>query len=334
MHPAVSIVIPVKGRNDNLDECVRHCQSLDYPDFEIIAVPDYPLEYPGVKVLPSGPVGPADKRELALGEARGDILAFLDDDAYPGTEWLKNAVRYFADDRVAAVGGPAVTPESDSLLQQASGLVYSSILASGNVTYRYLPGTKREVDDYPSCNLLVRRSILEEVGGFDTTFWPGEDTKLCLQITRDLHKKIIYAPDALVYHHRRPLFRPHLRQISNYALHRGYFMKRFPETSLRLTYFLPTVFTFALITGGILAVLNPTWRRFYLTGLAIYLILLLLSSLKAKRPLAVAAVAGGIFATHVFYGIGLVRGLMAAKLKEESAAKASVNESNDFISTA
>ena len=110
--------------------------------------------------------------------AKGEILAFLDDDAYPVKDWLKNAVKNFSDPQVAAVGGPAVTPEEDSDLQKTSGLIYSSVLVSGNFTYRYIPGKRQEVEDYPSCNFLVRKSVMQELGGFNTNFWPGEDTKL------------------------------------------------------------------------------------------------------------------------------------------------------------
>ncbi|MBI4743240.1 MAG: hypothetical protein HY776_00140 [Actinobacteria bacterium] len=125
--------------------------------------------------------------------------------------------------------------------------------------------------------MIVRKSVLEQLGGFDTKFWPGEDTKLCLEITKKLNKKIIYSPDVLVYHHRRPLFTSHLKQVWSYALHRGYFVKRFPETSLRLTYFIPSIFVFGLMFGLIFALFNPIFRSIYLFGLSFYLICVFLS---------------------------------------------------------
>ncbi|MDD2752841.1 MAG: glycosyltransferase, partial [Candidatus Omnitrophica bacterium] len=96
-------------------------------------------------------------------EAKGDILAFLDDDAFPRKDWLMNALKDFAEADVAAVGGPAVTPAEDSLRQKASGAVFSSYLVSAKFIYRYLPRKKRVVDDFPSCNFLVRRKIMEEL---------------------------------------------------------------------------------------------------------------------------------------------------------------------------
>ena len=253
---------------------------------------------------------------MALGYAKGEILAFIDDDAYPRKDWLKNAMENFKDQDVAAVGGPAITPGEDSIRQKASGLIYSSFLVSGEYVYRYLPKKKREVDDYPSCNFLVRKSIMQELGGFNTNFWPGEDSKICLDITRKLSKKIIYDPLVLVYHHRRPLFMPHLKQIASYALHRGYFVKRYPETSLKLSYFIPTLLLFALIGGAILSLALTPLRIIYFFGLCLYLILVFISSI-SKNLRLFSLVFLGIILTHLTYGLYFLKGLVASNLKEE-----------------
>jgi len=189
--PKVSVIIPFGGKSDYIEETLRYLSRVEYPDYEVILLPDKPFSSgDDVKVVPTGPVGPAAKRDMALAYAEGEILAFLDDDAYPERDWLKNAVKYFEDPEVAAIGGPAVTPPNDGLLQKASGYVYPSLLGGGHYAYRYIPQKMREIDDYPICNLFVRKLFLEQLGGFDTSFWPGEDTKFCLvkerlQETRD-----------------------------------------------------------------------------------------------------------------------------------------------------
>jgi len=248
--PFVSIIIPVKRFNKNLNECIDYCLKLDYENFEVIVLPD-DIDYSSdkffstipaaesnkLKIITTGNIGPSEKRDIGIENSKSDIIAFLDDDTYPVSDWLDNAIKNFSDPEIAAVGGPAVTPDSDNLLQKSSGLVYSSYFASGQYVYRYVPKKKIFIDDYPSCNFIVRREIIEKIGGFSNCFWPGEDTVLCLKITKELGKKIIYDPNVLVYHHRRELFIPHLKQVANYGLHRGYFVKKFPETSLRFSYF-------------------------------------------------------------------------------------------------
>ena len=313
------MVIPLKSDNEYIRETLNGLRRLGYPDLEIIVLPDGAEDWGGdVQVIPTGPVGPGRKRDIGTARARGEIVAFLDDDTNPCPDWLHNAVKYFQDPDVAAVGGPAVTPPTDGHLQRASGYVYASLVGGGSYAYRYVPQKGRYVDDYPTCNLLVRRSVMEGLGGFDTSFWPGEDTKLCLEITRGLGKRIVYAPDVVVYHHRRPLFRPHLRQVRSYALHRGYFVKRFPETSLRVSYFLPTLLVAGILGSGILSIFWPAMRVAYLTGMMFYLTAVVVSAVVTCRDLFLSpVVAAGILATHVAYGIWFVVGLLSPRLREE-----------------
>ena len=325
----VSIIIAVKTWQKNLEECVAKCQALDYQDFEIIILPDAELgTVPAlanilsakgpvpIKVIATGPISPAKKRDAAMNYAKGEIFAFIDDDAYPGKDWLKNAVNNFSDPQVAAVGGPAITPDNDNVRQKASGKVYQSPLVSGKYVYRYLPKKKTEVDDYPSCNFLIRKSVMQELGGFNTNFWPGEDTKLCLDITKGLGKKIIYDPRVMVYHHRRPLFIPHIKQVADYALHRGYFVKRYPQTSLRLPYFLPALFLFSLFAGAAFSLFIIPMRIIYLLGLTLYLLLVLAFSF-SKGLRFIPYLFWGIILTHLTYGFYFIRGLFSGGLKEE-----------------
>ncbi|MEK6567518.1 MAG: glycosyltransferase [Candidatus Omnitrophota bacterium] len=314
----VSIIVAVKGDNPNLRECIESCLRLDYPDFEILVLPDNDLilSYPKTRVIPTGEVTPPIKRDMALSWAKGEILAFLDDDAYPDKDWLTKALRHFESPEIAAVGGPAVTPDSDSLMQKASGGVYCSLLMSGQYVYRYLPKKERFVDDYPSCNFLVRKTAMRELGGFNTKFWPGEDTFLCLRIVQDLKKKIIYDPGVLVYHHRRGLLGGHLKQIANYALHRGYFAKRFPQTSFKFTYFIPSIFLAGLFVGLALTCFYPTFKPIYISAVIFYLIPVFISSI-SRDFLLIFPVFWGIIFSHLIYGIYFLKGLFSGRLKEE-----------------
>jgi cellulose synthase/poly-beta-1,6-N-acetylglucosamine synthase-like glycosyltransferase len=292
---------------------------LDYPNFEVMVLPDEDVGaelIPGAECVPTGSMGPSEKRDLAAERATGEILAFIDDDAFPVPDWLSHAIPLFEDDNVGAVGGPAVTPPSDSLLLQASGAVYGSLLGGGPHSYRYIPGKPREVDDYPSCNLLVRKSTFDEVGGFDSEYYPGEDTKLCLSITKDLGKLILYEPRALVYHHRRNIFRGHVKQVANYAKHRGYFVKKFPETSLRLNYFLPSMLVIGLIVGFPFLWFSGL-RELYLGMVGLYLLLALTSSIQAvgRHPSLLALTFVGTVLTQLTYGVWFLRGLALTGLK-------------------
>lgn len=317
--PFVSIIIPVKEINDYIRESMPYILDQEYENFEVLIFPDAGSDevFDKTRIIPTSEIGPAEKRDLALDYAKGEIFAFLDDDAYPERDWLKQVVNDFNEPDVAAVGGPAVTPPHDSILQKASGLVFESLMGGGNHRYRYISiGEKKYVDDFPTVNFSVRKDVFEKVGGFDTIYWPGEDTKLCLDIVYELGKKIVYDPKAIVYHHRRRLFKEHLKQISNYALHRGFFVKKYPKTSFRIGYFVPSMFVmYLLFSLGL-------YSRYPLVTipLALYFILLGITMMKIVyryRSAELSVLTGiGIFLTHVFYGFYFLKGMAVRRLEQ------------------
>src|SRR5713101_2970050 len=117
--PFVSIIVACKEIDSYTNECIRECLQLDYPQFELLVLPDNSgtALVERVRVLPTGPVKPSEKRNTGVSAAKGDIIAFIDGDAYPDKDWLKNSIRYFDNPKVAAVGGPGLTPQSDTIMQ-------------------------------------------------------------------------------------------------------------------------------------------------------------------------------------------------------------------------
>ena len=322
-YPLVSIIIPVKEKNHYLKECITACQQLDYPDFEIIVLPDKKFKWRNkkIKIIPTGNISPPEKRDVGIENARGEIMAFLDSDAFPLSHWLKYGVRYFGDSEIGAVGGPAATPRTDNLWQRASGAIFSSFIVGGNCKFRYAPMPHREVEDYPSCNLLVRKSVLKKIRGFDTRFYPGDDTILCFKITRKAKKKIIYDPDVIVFHHRRSLLFKHFRQLASYALHRGYFVRKFPQTSRKLPYFLPSLLLIAILVLSLQAIFLPSMRPYCLAILGFYGTLVFLTAIKTMDCRLIPVVFLGIIATHIAYGLWFIKGLVARKMPEEKGRR-------------
>lgn len=317
--PLVSIVIAFPVPAPCLDECLAGIAEQSYTRYEVILLPDTPTgrAWPDkIREVPTGRLRPAEKRNLGIRQARGEIVAFIDDDAAPADNWLQQAVVYFSDDEIAAVGGPASTPANDPYLATLSGAVYANRLVSGNYRYRYVPTRVQEVDDFPSCNLFVRASALRALNGFRTDFWPGEDTQLCMEIVKRLQKTIIYDPRVHVFHHRRRLFLPHLRQIGRYALHRGYFARHFPSTSRKISYMLPSAFVVGLVGGALVAPFWPACRLLYVGALLVYAAITLASSIN-RNPLSWLLTWLGIVLTHIVYGSRFLVGFAIGRLPDE-----------------
>ncbi len=327
--PMVSIVIACPGDSWMLRECLAAIAAQTYRNFEVIVLPDGRTVFgqTTTTIIPTGKVRPAEKRNIGINAAKGDLVAFIDDDAYPDAHWLEYAVKYFGDESIGAVGGPGVTPPGDGFLARAGGRVYDSLLVSGNYRYRYKAGgVRRDVDDYPSCNLIVRTGILKAIGGYRTDFWPGEDTLLCKDII-DSGKRIVYDPWVVVFHHRRALFGPHLRQLGRYAFHRGYFVKRYPSNSLHLSYFVPSAFVAYLLLWLPVSCISVhgafaecAQMLFLAVPLSLYAALVVATSF-AANPLMWAMTAAGIVASHVCYGVRFVQGLFARRAPCEFIGK-------------
>ena len=313
-----SIIIIVRKINDYVKEVAKHIKDLDYQNFEVFIVTDVKEDFDfkdlRFKLLLAEKFSPGEKRNQGAKNAVGSVLAFLDDDSYPNKDWLRNAAAVFEDVDVYALGGPAVTPLNAGYSERMSGRVIESAFVSGNTTYRYTPKSKRMVDDYPSVNLFVRKDSFDSVGGFTPYFWPGEDTKLCLDLVTKYDKKFLYDPSVLVYHHRRGLLLPHLKQISRYGQHRGQFAKIFPETSRIPAYFAPSAFVVGLAFGPIICSIIPTLWTIYYWVIFVYLSILFIESAKVafkeKSTFAFFEFAVAIFMTHVVYGINFLIGLI------------------------
>ncbi|MFA6296264.1 MAG: glycosyltransferase [Patescibacteria group bacterium] len=314
-----TFVIPVKEINDYIRETIPNILEIKRDDFEIIIYPNEinSEHWPKTKQISTGPGGPAMKRNLAIRDAKGEILIFVDDDAFPKNNLLEILDQDFNDKNIIAVGGPALTPKEDNFWQKVSGAVFLSNF-SGGFPERYVQvGQKRFINDWPSVNLSIRKNNFQKVKGFNSEYWPGEDTKLCIDLLKENKGKIIYDPELIVYHHRRQGLLEHLKQVGNYGIHRGFFAKKYPETSLKLKYFVPSFFLLFIILGAISSIFSSIILRLYILGWIIYA----LSYIKIffdihkyeKNILIIFNTFYYIFLTHIWYGTRFLQGFIFTK---------------------
>jgi len=307
--PLFSIIIPVRQMNPYLKETIVRLKKQTTKNFETLIITDQI----------SGSANPSQKRNLGAQKAKGDYLVFFDDDSFPTKNYFKNAQKLIQKHRdFAGFSGPCLTPTQDNIYKQASGLVWSSWLGSGGAgIYRNSKQSARFVDDYPSVNLIIKKTDFFKAGQFNQDYWPGEDTVLCLNLTKKLNLKIYYHPSLTVYHHRRSVLIHHLQQITRYAIQRGFFAKKFPQTSFRIGYLLPSFFIFYLI----LLIINYLTFNYYLLYIPLYLYLSILLItflgffLKTKKIYLSLIAALTIPATHIYYGILFLYGLSKKQAK-------------------
>src|SRR5262249_45823375 len=149
--------------------CLEGLQRLDYPAFEVIVVDDGSTDDTAaiarqydVRVISTENRGLAAARNLGMTAARGEIVAYLDDDAHPDPHWLQYFADTFLRTDYVAVGGPNIAPPGDGPIADCVAN------APGGPTHVLV--SDREAEHIPGCNMAFRKGALEAVGGFDPQF--------------------------------------------------------------------------------------------------------------------------------------------------------------------
>ncbi len=269
--PFVSIVIPTTGRVSYLLGLMRSINELDYPRhrFEVILLGDEPTKVlersealgreAGVTVrLVYEPVPAGEKRNRGVDMAEGEIIAFTDDDTILREDWLARGAAHLGDHPdYVGVGGPNFTPPEELPFAQAVGRIFGSRFL---FSFRYTIGHRkpREIDHNPTCNYLIRREAVAAVR-FHPTLWPGEDVEFDIRLLHAGHR-ILYAPDVVVWHHRRPRPSAFLRQMYNYGVTRAQVTRLHPRS------FDPRHYAFVLAFVFLMALYGLALREHALPG--------------------------------------------------------------------
>jgi mycofactocin system glycosyltransferase len=207
-YPVVSIIIPVRNRPEEIAACLQSLSRLDYPaeKREIIVVddasddrtPDVVSTFPVDLILLKERRQVSFCRNLAAKRAKGEILAFLDSDCVADPLWLRELVPAFRDPSNGAVGGMVDSYSNEKGLDR-----YEKVKSSLNMGS--WPKSSREGDQFfylPSCNLLVRRVLFLELGGFREDMVIGEDVDFSWRL-QDQGNHVEYRPVGKVYHKHR-----------------------------------------------------------------------------------------------------------------------------------
>lgn len=220
--PFFSVIVPTYDRPEALTACVQAIRQLDYPQdrFEVIIVDDgspVPVRSFGyhlqddliIRILRQSNAGPASARNMGAEHARGDMLAFTDDDCIPTTRWLRELAQSANEAPTGLVGGRTINGLVDNLYSIASQIIVDE-------AYAYSLSRDSDLRFFASNNMAVSAKIFHESGGFDSSFRISEDRDFCHRWIRRGHP-LVYAPKALVHHHHRLTLTTFCRQHFNYG---------------------------------------------------------------------------------------------------------------------
>jgi GT2 family glycosyltransferase len=226
--PRISVVVCSYNGGRTIDECLQSLAGLSYPDYEVIVIDDGSTDDTadiarrhGVRLMSTENRGLSAARNAGLALATGEIVAYIDDDAYADPHWLAYlATTFLTTDHVGA-GGPNVPPPGD-------GAVAHAVAAAPGGPVHVLR-SDREAEHLPGCNMAFRRTALAAIGGFDPRFrTAGDDVDVCWRL-QDAGGTLGFHPAALVWHHRRGSVRAFWRQQVGYGRAEALLERKWPE---------------------------------------------------------------------------------------------------------
>jgi len=211
--PTVSVIIAAFAteRWDDTREAVASIRAQTVPALETILVIDHnpalldraERELEDVTVLPNtGSKGASGGRNSGVAASRGEVVAFLDDDAVASPTWLEGLLRHFLDTDVVGVGGKLIPLWPDSRPRWFPAEFDWAVGAS----YRGMPEEATPVRNVWSGNMAIRRRVFDAIAGFREDFGKvgtrsrPEDTDLCLRAAATQLGTWIYEPAAVAGH--------------------------------------------------------------------------------------------------------------------------------------
>ncbi len=254
---------------------------------------------------------PSAQRNEGVRSACGDIIYFADDDTAPCPGAAAKALKAFENEAdTAVIGGPCLTPKTDSLLQKLFGAVFSSVFAAGRSASRYeARGNRRESDEKELilCNMFVRKKVFEDIGGLREELYPNEENEL-LNRVKKTGLKIIYDPEVCADRSHRENIFEFLKQCFRYGRGRAEQIKLAGAPS-DIINGVPALFLIYLLTAPVFKDLP-----FIFAPAIVYAALAAVFSVEAafrRKNILFFAGAMPLFPLlHIYYGAGFITGLI------------------------
>jgi glycosyltransferase involved in cell wall biosynthesis len=226
--PFFSVAICSYNGSATIRDTLNALGKLNYPNFEVVVVDDGSTDnfaeivkqYP-VRLISTPNRGLSNARNTAAQHARGEIIAYIDDDAYPDPHWLHYLAYAYSTSSHAGMGGPNFAPEED-------GPIAHCVANSPGGPVHVLT-TDEIAEHIPGCNMSFRRDVYLKIGGCDPIYrTAGDDVDLCWRI-QEAGYTIGYHASALVWHHRRNSLKAYWKQQKGYGKAEALLESKWPQ---------------------------------------------------------------------------------------------------------
>jgi glycosyltransferase involved in cell wall biosynthesis len=199
---------------------------------------------------------PAKGRNIGGNAAKGEILAFIDSDAYPASDWLKAIARAYSEGCFAGGGCVEAPP-----FQLGTNIALSQLYLQFNEFLK--SGERRKKFFIPSVNLFCNRELFLTLGGFPE-IRASEDTLFGLKLTEQ--NNLWFDPSITVYHIFRTDFKPFLQNqkiLGEYIIrYRKSYYNKFYYKSIFPILLLP-IFLFIKVNSMLFRIVKAGKKHFF-----------------------------------------------------------------------
>jgi glycosyltransferase involved in cell wall biosynthesis len=341
--PLVTLILPIRNEAAYIERCLQSILAQDYPtDRMEILITDgmstddtrekintilhplsgvYPeqsrrvsrllstvlvIDNPG-RIVPTG-------MNIALRQARGEIIIRVDGHCVIAPDYVSNCVKHLQKDGVAGVGGP-MESIGETSIAKAIAIGMSSLFGVGNSAFRTVSGRSMLADTVPFP--AYTQEIIERAGLYDEELVRNQDDEYNYRI-RELGGRIMLAGDVRSAYFSRTSMKGLWRQYFQYGYWKVRVLQKHPR-QMSLRQFVPPLFVLALVISALLALLSAlgllssVYGRLSSIIPLLYLSANLLASIytASKRGWKYAFILPLTFAIlHLSYGLGFLTGLL------------------------
>ena len=227
--PMVSVVICAYNAERTMEACLESLRKLDYPNYEVVIVDDgsrdrtaeISARFPEFRLIRQPNKGLSVARNVGMQAARGEIIAYTDSDCVVDSHWLRFMVGAMTASGFDACGGPNYAPHEE-------GRTEACVSASPGAPCHVLTAEDR-AEHLAGCNMVFRKDVLQQVGGFDPQFTAaGDDVDICWRAL-DAGFVLGFCPAAFVWHFRRNTVKAYYTQQRGYGKAEAMLYLKYPE---------------------------------------------------------------------------------------------------------
>ena len=308
MYNKINIVIPSITTDYRLVRCLEGIGKSTYRKFFVTLILENKdkvqnlkiFKFPIKIIVNKKKINMSEKRNMGVNKFKSKYVAFIDSDARPNKNWLRNSLKYFKEG-FRIVGGPNIPFKNQNYLQRISYYCKRSFFTTAHYNFLKFKSHDRTCKWLDSSNFIIERKLYKSVGGMNKNLYIGEDHDFFYKINKKFKNiKIFFFKFVYVNHEDREI---HLYFLQRFV----YGLNVFAAKNTFVKRFFALIPFFSIVT--IINLLNFYFSKnlilfFFFIFLLIFIIIFIEISSYIRGVIDKIFTVFGIIGLNFSYGVG------------------------------